>query len=182
MNKRMFISKLKKELKNYKKIDSEEIIYYYDEMIQDALDEGQNENDFIKSLGSIDSIIGNIIKDGDFIKEVKSANNNSLINIVSTTVRVISLLCYYFALFIIGIIYISIVIAGFSVVAQAGIYLAVDNLDTMGQIALGAVMLVGLGIGLIGLALIKHLLNNTQSIRLYIIRKTKQLFSKQRSQ
>lgn len=68
MNKKPFLNSLKKELKFYKKINSEEIIYYYDEMIQDAIDEGEDEVNFIKNLGSNETIITNIIKTKNLLK------------------------------------------------------------------------------------------------------------------
>ncbi|MGD9761377.1 MAG: DUF1700 domain-containing protein, partial [Candidatus Izemoplasmatales bacterium] len=78
MKRKEFLNELKQELKFYTKIDSEEIIYYYDEMIQDAIDEGKNEENFINSLGSLNDIVKGIVGDDQFIKEIKHSNNNSL--------------------------------------------------------------------------------------------------------
>jgi uncharacterized membrane protein len=104
MNKKTFLNQLKKELKYYKKIDTEEIIYYYDEMIQDAIDAGENEVIFIKNLGSLEEIISNVVNDGEFMMEVKTSNSQSLTNILSGTVRIISFFFYIVSLFVIGVV------------------------------------------------------------------------------
>lgn len=180
MNKKTFLNSLKKELKFYKKIDSEEIIYYYDEMIQDAIDEGEDEVTFIKNLGSIETIIANIIKDEEFIKDVKKSNNNSLGNIVNTTVRVISLICYYFALFIMTIVFASIFISGLGMILQSGIYLIFDDLTSTDQWLLAGIIVMGIGISVIGFSLMTNVFKATKSIRLFIIRKTKEIYRKKR--
>ena len=180
MNKKTFLNSLKKELKFYKKIDSEEIIYYYDEMIQDAIDEGEDEVAFIKNLGSIETIIANIIKDEEFIKDVKRSNNNSLGSIVNTTVRVISLICYYFALFIMTIVFASIFISGLGMILQSGIYLIFDDLTSTDQWLLAGIIVMGIGISVIGFSLMTNVFKATKSIRLFIIRKTKEIYRKKR--
>lgn len=180
MNKKTFLNSLKKELKYYKKINSEEILYYYDEMIQDAVDEGEDENQFIKNLGSIDSIIANIVKDEDFIKDVKTSNSNSLGNIVSKTVRIISLICYYFALFIMTIVFASIFISGLGMILQSGVYLIFDNLTSTDQWVLFGIIIMGMGISIIGFSLMTNIFKTTKSIRLFIIRKTKEICRKKR--
>lgn len=180
MNKKIFLNNLKKELKFYKKINSEEIIYYYDEMIQDAIDEGEDESFFIKNLGSIDSIIANIIKDEEFVKDVKTSNTKSLGNIVNGTVRIISLICYYFALFIMTIVFASIFISGLGMILQSGIYLIFDNLSATDQWVLFGIIIMGMGISFIGFSLVSSIFNTSKSIRLYIIRKTKEIYRKKR--
>ncbi|PKK95606.1 MAG: hypothetical protein CVV60_00405 [Tenericutes bacterium HGW-Tenericutes-5] len=180
MNKKVFLNNLKKELKYYKKINSEEIIYYYDEMIQDAVDEGEDENQFIKNLGSIDTIIANIVKDEDFVRDVKTSNTKSLGNIVNGTVRVISFICYYFALFIMTIVFGSIFISGLGMILQSGIYLIFDNLTSTDQWILFGVIIMGLGISIIGFSLMTNIFKTTKSFRLFIIRKTKEIYRKKR--
>lgn len=178
MNRKTFINELRKELKFYRKINTEEIIYYYDEMIQDAIDSGEDEYSFIKNLGSIDSIIANIVKDEDFIKDVKIANDNSLGKIFSGTVKIISLVIYYFSLFILTVIFASIFISGIAIVIQALVYLIVDEIGTNDLWVLIGMMLIGLGITTIGLGLIKNIYRQNNSLRLFIIRKTKQIYHK----
>jgi len=178
MNRKTFINELKKELRYYKKINAEEVIYYYDEMIQDAVDEGEDESLFIKNLGSTETILANIIGDEGFLKDVKESNSNSLKNIVNNTVKVISLIAYYFSLVIMAIVYASIFISGISLVAQSGIYFFFDNPSSMDKWVLIGLIIMGLGIAIIGFALIKSLSKTYNSIRLFIIRKTKQIYRK----
>lgn len=176
MNRKSFINELKKELKYYKKINAEEVIYYYDEMIQDAVDEGENESIFIEKLGSVETIMANIIGDQDFIKDVKKSNNNSLGNIVNNTVRIVSLIAYYFALAIMAIVYGSIFISGLGLIAQSGVYFFFDSPSSSDQLVLTGLIIMGIGIAIIGFALMKSLAKTNNSIRLFIIRKTKQIY------
>ncbi|MGE4571335.1 MAG: DUF1700 domain-containing protein [Candidatus Izemoplasmatales bacterium] len=178
MKRKEFINQLRKELKYYKKIDSEEIIYYYDEMIQDAVDEGQDESLFIKNLGSIDQIIKNMIKDENFIEKVKSSNDNSLSTLLNGSIKVISLIFYYLALFILVIISISISISGFALIFQVLVYLIIDSLSTMDQIVLIGAILIGIGLAIIGIGICKNLLKTSKNIKLFFIRKTKSILRK----
>ncbi len=176
MNKKTFMNELKKELKYYKKINSEEIIYYYDEMIQDAIDEGQDEETFIKNLGSISSIIANIIQDEGFVKDVKTANIDSLGNIVSGTVKVISLIVYYFVVVILAIVFGSIFFSGFGMVIQSILYLIFDQPTQTDLWVIVGVILMGIGIMILSFGLIYKTFKSSDSIRLKIIRKTKEIY------
>ena len=178
MNKKMFMNNLKKELKYYKKINSEEIIYYYDEMIQDALDEGNDEETFIKSLGSIQSIIANIIQDEEFIKDVKASNTDSLGNIVSNTVKVLSLIIYYFVIVILAIVFGSIIISGVGMIVQSVIYIIFDQPTTTDLWVLLGVILMGIGLATFSFGLMYKTFKANDSIRLKIIRKTKEIYRK----
>jgi uncharacterized membrane protein len=178
MNKKTFLNEFKKELKYYKKINSEEIIYYYDEMIQDAIDEGQDEETFIKNLGSISSIIANIIQDEGFVKDVKTSNTDSLGNIVSGTVRVISLIIYYFVVVILAIVFGSIFFSGFGMVIQSILYLIFDQPTQTDLWVIAGVILMGIGIMILSFGLIYKTIKANDSIRLKIIRKTKEVYRK----
>ena len=180
MNKKIFLNELKKELKYYKKINTEEIIYYYDEMIQDAVDEGQDEESFIANLGSIDKIIANIIQDEEFLKSVEKSNTNSLGNIVNGTVRIISLICYYFVLAILAIVFVSIFSSGVGMVIQSLFYIIIDQPTSTDLLMIIGLMLIGVGISLISFSLIYHTFKNSNSIRLRIIRKTKEIYKGKR--
>lgn len=74
MNKSEFIRQLRLELDFLNKEDREDVIKYYDELIQDAVDNGKNEADFIAGLGSFDEIIKNIKQDRTFMEKVKTIN------------------------------------------------------------------------------------------------------------
>ena len=178
MKRKEFIYKLKRELKFYKKIDTQEIIYYYEEMIQDAIDEGINEEEFIAGLGSIRKIIQNMVGDDQFIDEVKRSNNNSLSILIGGTVKLISFFFYGLAIFIAFVIAISIILSGFAVAFQSLVYIFANTLISTDYIAIAGLCAIGVGIILIGFAMINSTLRASQSIKLYIIRKTKQVFRK----
>jgi uncharacterized membrane protein len=178
MNRKEFLSELKKQLKVYKKIDSEEIIYYYDEMIQDAVDAGHIERQFIAELGNIEEIVRNITGDESFIYKVKKANENSLVSLIGSAVKIISLIVYYFALFIIAIVCFSLFAAGIGTLFQAIIYFAFDStLPSDTWILLGLVI-IAIGLLLVSFSIIKKIFEASREIKLYIIRKTKYLFKK----
>lgn len=178
MKRKQFINQLKKELKYYKKIDSEEIIYYYDEMIQDAVDEGQNEEWFIQSLGPVDEIVKNMVQDDNFIKEVKSSNSNSISNILGGTIKIFSLIVYYFSLFILAIVSISIAGSGLAMIGQSIVYLLLDDLSTSDQWIMIGIIAIGLGVLSIGIGIFSNIFKSNNNIKLYITRKTKNIFRK----
>ncbi|MFP4479043.1 MAG: DUF1700 domain-containing protein [Candidatus Izemoplasmatales bacterium] len=178
MKRKEFLNKLKQELKYYKKIDTQEIIFYYDEMIQDAIDEGQDEEVFIANLGPIKNIAGNMITDETFIEEVKESNSNSLSKVLGGTVKLFAFFFYGLAIFITFIVALSIIIAGIAVALQSLVYIYANSLLASDYIIIGGLIAIGIGIILIGLSIIKSTFTMSKSIKLYIIRKTKQLFRK----
>ncbi|MCR5112548.1 MAG: DUF1700 domain-containing protein [Acholeplasmatales bacterium] len=60
MNKREFLNELESRLQGLPKNEIEERIGFYDEMIQDMVDDGKSEEDVIYSLGSMDDIVRQI--------------------------------------------------------------------------------------------------------------------------
>lgn len=178
MNRKQFLNQLKKELKYYKKLDTEEIIYYYDEMIQDAVDEGQNEEWFIKSLGPINEIVRNMVQDENFIKEVRTSNSNSITNILGGSIKILSLAIYYFSLFTLAIVAISIAGSGIAMIGQAFVYLLLDELSTTDQWIMIGIIMIGLGVLSIGIGIFNNIFRSNKNIKLYITRKTKNIFRK----
>ena len=178
MRKKEFINQLKKELRNYRKLDTEGIIFYYDEMIQDAVDEGANESQFIQDLGSIDMIVANMVNDEDFMIEVRTSNQNSLGKVMHGTVKIFTYFIYYILMFVYAVLSVSVVISGGSMMVQAGVYLITDHLSNMDIGLLLALMAMGLGISFIGIAMFRNMLEKAQSLRLMIARKTKVIFRK----
>jgi len=178
MRRKEFINKLKQELKYYKKIDTQEIVFYYEELIQDAIDEGKNEEVFIANLGSVQNIVKNMVGDDAFIEEVRKSNSNSLAKIVGGTVKIFVLFFYGLAIFITFVIAGSVIISGLAVALQSLIYIYANSLMLSDYVIMAGLIAIGIGIVLIGLAIIKSTFRMSQSIKLYIIRKTKQLFRK----
>lgn len=71
MNKIEFISKLKLKLSNLPSEEVEDRINFYVEMIEDRIEEGLSEEQAIQSLGSIDDIAEQIVKDIPLLKAFK---------------------------------------------------------------------------------------------------------------
>ncbi|MFA7106336.1 MAG: hypothetical protein WC154_03445, partial [Candidatus Izemoplasmatales bacterium] len=99
-------------------------------------------------------------------------------NIIGGTVKVISWIGYYFSLFVLTIVYASIFLSGLGLIFQAGVYFIVDEVTTMDQWVLIGMILMGIGIAMIGYALLANIYKTNNSIRLFIIRKTKQIYRK----
>lgn len=57
MDKKEYLDKLKNELGNLVKEDADNIINYYDELISDAVEEGENEKEFVSTLDNSEDII-----------------------------------------------------------------------------------------------------------------------------
>lgn len=99
MNKTEFLRKLSIELDFLKKEEREDIIKYYDEMIQDAVEGGQTEEAFIESLGGIDKIVASIRADSGFVQKVRSKLSPEAKEAISITAKVIG-----YIVFVIGAI------------------------------------------------------------------------------
>ncbi len=63
MKKEEFLSQLKKEIETLSAKDVDDVINYYNELIQDRIENGENEEDVIVSLGAIDIIANNILEE-----------------------------------------------------------------------------------------------------------------------
>lgn len=135
--------------------EQKEILDYYDEMISDAIDNGENEYDFIQSLGSIEQIVNNLKTDGSFLEKIKSHSNEYIADVTSLSVKIIG----YFILAIIGIVVlsvgISLFIAGVGVTLYALFHLFY-NLTTIAEILLMVSMILfGLGLSIISIVFIR---------------------------
>lgn len=75
MNKQEFITLLEKKLSGIPQDDINKTIDYYNEIILDKIDEGISEEEAVNSLGSIDEIIDQTLKEISFPKLVKEKLN-----------------------------------------------------------------------------------------------------------
>ena len=71
MRKAEFLEKLKECLQGLPKEDLEERIAFYDELIDDRLEEGESEEAVIASLGSPEAIASEIVKDTPLVRLAK---------------------------------------------------------------------------------------------------------------
>ncbi len=71
MTREIFFNELRGKLKGLPKDDIETRIAFYDEMINDLMDEGLSENDAIDKIGPVDRIVDEIASDTSLTKLVK---------------------------------------------------------------------------------------------------------------
>lgn len=71
MNKRQFISALKLKLQGLPQNEVEDRLSFYQEMIEDHVEEGVSEEEAVQSIGSVEEISTQILADIPFLKIVK---------------------------------------------------------------------------------------------------------------
>ena len=71
MNKQEFLARLREGLGGLPQNDVEERLAFYDEMIEDRMEEGLSECEAVASIGSVDEIISQIVADVPLSKIVK---------------------------------------------------------------------------------------------------------------
>ena len=71
MTKEQFLSELRSKLQGLPPADIDERVSFYEEMINDRLDEGKTEEEAINEIGSVDDIVREIAKDTPLVKLVK---------------------------------------------------------------------------------------------------------------
>jgi uncharacterized membrane protein len=178
MKKDEFLRTLKIELKKRKHSNTEEILYYYDEIIQDAVDAGDLEQDVVARLGSINEIVKQVTTDETFISKVKEINRNSLNNILSGSVKLLSNFIYIIFVFTITVAGGSIMLAGGGIIIQTAITAIVEVNSPIDYLISFGLGLIGFGLILIGLEIIKQFISFSNNLRYTIIRKTKLFFEK----
>ena len=72
MKKLEFIKELRSRLKGYPKDVVDNAVNYYSECIDDAVEDGRNEEEAVRALGSMDEIVRNTLKDVPLSKLVKN--------------------------------------------------------------------------------------------------------------
>lgn len=165
MKKNEFLSILKKELSYMARQEQNEILDYYDEMINDAVESGESERDFIASLGSVDEIARNIRKDTSFLESIKSKSSFRVTNVFSITVKIIGY--FFFAILLIVVISIgfSFSVSGISLMAAGGMMVAMLQVfDAVTVLFFVSMIVFGLGFLLIGVAMLKGFFRNFKGI------------------
>jgi len=145
MRKNEFLSNLRERLSYLPRYEQKEILDYYDEMISDAIDNGENEYDFIDSLGSVEQIINNLKTDESFLEKIKSHSNEYIADVTGLSVKIIG----YFILVILGIVVVSIGIgflsAGIGVIGYAIYRIAFEVANIAEILLMGSMILLGIG-------------------------------------
>ena len=107
MTRQEFITALREKLLNLPRKDTDERIGFYEEMIDDKIEEGMSEEEAIASVGTIDSIYAQMLEEIPFIeiirekiKQKKRANGGKIALIISAFPIWLSLLAVAFAIYI----------------------------------------------------------------------------------
>ncbi|MDD3126687.1 MAG: DUF1700 domain-containing protein [Candidatus Izemoplasmatales bacterium] len=160
MNKYEFLYKLNQSLEHCSNTERQEIVHYYDELIQDAIDSGESEAEFIDKLGSVDKITRTIKKDQDFVTNVKEKKDYQLQKVFSVTVKIIGYFIFFILMIVIGSIGISLVASGGGTLVFAGIRIyeaVIKSLSAATIIMYAGSASIGLGLVLIGFWVFKSL-------------------------
>lgn len=126
-----FLEKLKSNLHLVRNTESEEILRYYEEIIQDAVDNRENEAEFISKLGSIDDIVETIRKDVDFVQKLRARRDITLRAAINTTAKKLGYSIFALVTFIIVVTGFSFIISGVSTAIYSGIILAVSEGESL---------------------------------------------------
>jgi len=143
MRKKEFLQQLENKLNVVRKTESVEIISYYDEIIQDAIDSGENESEFINRLGSIDQIVDTIRKDAGFVQKLKEKRDFTLREAINTTAKIVGYAIFGIVSFAIVVASAALVISGLSTAIYSGILMVVSDegiyllLMRLGNVILG---------------------------------------------
>ncbi len=180
MKRREFLRELKFELRKRRDIEVEEVIFYYDELIQDAVDNGENETEFIKRLGSVREITRRIIDDEEFITQVKQKNRNSLRNAIGLTVKIIGYIIFASLAFAIVVTSFSLFVSGLAIVVQTIVRtFANPPTDNYGYIMLFGFITVGVSLVFISIGLSQVFFRQAKPALLSIFRKLNYLLRKE---
>lgn len=71
MNKQEFLEQLRRGISGLPQEDIEERLTFYSEMIDDRIEEGLSENEAVSEIGSVDTVISQILEDTPLVKLVK---------------------------------------------------------------------------------------------------------------
>ena len=71
MNKQEFLEQLRRGISGLPQEDIEERLTFYSEMIYDRIEEGLSENEAVSEIGSVDTVISQILDDTPLVKLVK---------------------------------------------------------------------------------------------------------------
>ena len=168
MRKQDFIKELRLNLSFLPKEEIDDRISFYSELIDDKIDEGVKEEDAIKSIGSIDEIINQIIDEMSLSKiakdKIKQKRKLSGLEIALIIVGspiwlslLLSLIAVLFSLYIIGwsiVISIWAILISLIAVLVAGIVLTIISLFS--NIYIVALSYLGATLVILGLTILMH--------------------------
>lgn len=161
MNKLTFLQQLKTGLSGYS--DSAEILNYYEELIDDAVANGEVEVEFIQKLGSIEQIIRTLKKDASFKLKVKNKENYMLSEVISQTSKGIAIFFTVIGVIVAGSISISFISSGGISFVTYLVYLITKDISRL-EVLIYYVssMVLGIGLVLVGVVIITTLIRKTK--------------------
>ncbi|MCU0105576.1 DUF1700 domain-containing protein [Acholeplasma vituli] len=161
MTKFTFLQALKDGLAGY--TDSSEILNYYEELIDEAVANGEVESEFIQKLGSIEQIIRTLKKDSSFKLKVKNKENYMLSEVISQTSKGIAIFFTVIGVIVAGSVSISFISSGgISFVTYLVFLLTKDVSRLEVLIYYVSSMVLGLGLVLVGVVIITTLIRKTK--------------------
>lgn len=162
MNKEEFLNKLVESLSGLPQNEVQKTVDYYSEIIDDAVENGENEQEVIARIGNIDTIVEKIIDDTPirkFVKEDMKQRKPAVATVVLLIVCSPIWLPLLIAIFAIAIsLYLSIwaiiasIFAVFAALALSGIALIVSTLFALTTMPLKAFFIFGAALICIGLS------------------------------
>lgn len=168
MDKKTFIKELNKTLHSYENKD--EVISYYEELIDEAISNGENELEFISKLGTPKQIKETLLSDGSFKEKLKEKKNFQIKGIFSVTAKILSGVVVGFVAFIMGIIAFSFVVSGFGNSFNIIVRLVLNFPSTF-EVLMFVIsqFLLGIGFLLLGIGIFWYI---TENIRQYFMKLT----------
>lgn len=170
MRRRQFLRQLKQELRKRRDIEVEEVLFYYDELIQDAVDNGESEEIFIANLGSVSDIRRRIEDEEAFIIEMKERNVD-VKNALSNTVKILGYFIFAIVAFSIIVASISVFGSGIAIIFTA-IFKVIFNppIDIYGYLSALGMVMIGISLSLLSFGVIKWLFKESKPALLTIFR------------
>jgi uncharacterized membrane protein len=165
MDKYEFLFRLGQVLEGSNNKERKEIVGYYEELIQDAIDSGKEEADFIDQLGSVEKIARTLKKDQGFVENVKQKQNFQLQNVFSNSVKIVGYVLFWIAIFVIGSIAFSFLASGVSLFFFAAIRITVmlaGAFDVTNVLMFAGLILLGTGITLLGLWMVRWMIKESK--------------------
>lgn len=157
MRREEFLKSLKRHARQLPAHEREEILFYYDEMIRDAVENGNNEERFIAGIGDPAAIIQKTADDKMMKRSIYQKNKTTLLGALGATLRIVANIAMYFIIFVALIVCVSLIIAGGAVVFNAMMMAYVSHVEAgafewgyfLAFLSLGS-GLIAVSVGLIG--------------------------------
>lgn len=168
MNKNEFLSILNKRLTGLPEDDTQKLLDYYSEIIDDRIEEGLSETEAVEAFGSVDSIVSQILMDTSLPKLVKIKAKSSrrfkvweiILLALGSPLWVSLLLAVMLIIIALYIILWSVIVSLYSIDLSFALSAVVGILGGMillftGEILQGILML-GIGLFCVGVAILMY--------------------------